>query len=73
MSDLDEFKEYVVHYNYGNSQWGVVIKARDFADAERRLYAIGHGTIGGELVATIPAGMGLFVRLAVWLRNLVRP
>lgn len=55
MSDV-EFKEFCCMYQYAGADWGLEIKALDFADAERRLRAIGaNGVVDGELMAVIPA------------------
>lgn len=69
--DLDGgFKRYVVEYPFGNSRWGFTISARSLEEAEERIKRIGaYGCIKGELVATIPAIGGPFVKLAVRLQN----
>lgn len=68
--EMDACKQYVVSYNHGNSQWSVLIWARDEADCKRRMYAISVGTVDGELVMTIPGAFGPVARVIAWVRNL---
>ena len=64
-------KTFLVSYRYNDAEWNAHIMAEDFADAEARLRQMGAwGKVDGELMATVPASLGLFARLAVWLRNL---
>ena len=69
--DLDDgFKKFVVEYTFGNSQWILLIDARNWEEAEERMRRIGaYGRIKGEHVATIPAIGGPFVKLVVWFQN----
>lgn len=72
---MEPDKWYIVHYTYGNSQWGFKIQGSSFEDAEARLRRAGlYGKIDGEHVMTIPdlPGAGIFVRLITWWRNTVR-
>lgn len=74
MSEIEKWNDYTCSYIFGNSQWGFEVRARSMAEAEARVIAIRRSAIvDGELIAKIPAGVGLGwgVRFAVWLRNLV--
>lgn len=60
---MSEFRTFLVSYNYEGAQWSLEIKARSMADAKARLGRLAFGTVDGELVATVPAVAGPFVRL----------
>lgn len=69
----DNFKDYLVEYQFQGVRWGATIKATSFDEAKARIEAMGaFGRIKGELVATIPGALGPFVWLTVWLRNFFR-
>lgn len=55
-------KRWVIDYEMDGSRWGAEIMADDWQDAERRLRAMGSGTVSGEHIATIPVP-GPFRRL----------
>lgn len=71
--DNTPWPEWVVTYQMDGSKWGVVVVAKDAADASRRLRAIGMtGNVDGELVMTIPAGpgAGILASAICFMRNL---
>ena len=66
----DGFKDFVCSYGYNCKQWCLTIRAESFADAKSRLDAIGAwGKVDGILIAEIPAALGPFVKLTVWMRG----
>ena len=68
------FKDYLVEYQFQGARWGATIKAASFDDAKARIQAMGAwGRIQGELMMTVPAGGGWFVRAFVWFKNWSRP
>lgn len=70
----ETFKPYVCSYRFNGESYGITIPARDFAEAVRRLQAIGaNGTVDGEMVEEVPAipGAGLYVRAKIFLMNLI--
>jgi hypothetical protein len=65
-------KTYCCEYFHDGAWWGINITAYDWADAEVRAKKLSL-QLKGEHYATIPAnipGAGLFVRCAVWFKNL---
>ena len=66
-----QFKMFTCSYRYAGKEWSVDFPATSFADAEARLSALHFGKVDGVLTDTIPAGLGvgIFVRVATWLRN----
>ena len=68
----DEYKEYVCHYRFGDAEWGFIVKARDWQEAEQRIKAMAWGRVDGELKAIIPAvapslAVELYCRIRNWL------
>ena len=49
-----KFKTYLASYSHDGGEWGIELQARDWADAQMRLRAIGRGRIDGELKLKIP-------------------
>jgi hypothetical protein len=66
------FRTYLFSYSHEGARWSLEIQARDPDDARARLNRLAYATYDGELVAKIPAFVGIFARLAVTLRNAVR-
>lgn len=65
------YKTYVCSYTFHGSKWSFDIYARDLAEARLRVAAIGwDGNVDGEVYARIPAAVGFWVPVWVWLRNL---
>lgn len=66
---MSEFRNYLVSYNYEGAQWSLEIQATSMADAKARLGRLAFGAVDGELMATVPAVAGPFVRLLTAARN----
>lgn len=63
-------KPFLCEYPFGGSRWGFTIMAKDHADAEARLKAIGWAVVLGELGMTLPGWVPLpIVKLICWWRN----
>lgn len=59
-----------VSYQLDGQRWAIDLRAKDAADAKRRLAAAAHfGTVDGQLVASLPAGFGPVARAICWVRN----
>lgn len=71
---MSVYKTYLCEYQHDGASWVVEVPALSFKDAERRLHKMPFGKVLGEKVLAIPAaaGGGLLVRLACWLRNLIK-
>lgn len=70
MSD-DGFKTYLFTYRHQGAFWSVEIKASNPEDAKARVRKMAYAVYDGELVAKIPAQLGLVTRVAVALRNML--
>lgn len=70
--DLDDvFSDYLVEYSFGNDVYSLVIPARSWEEAERRIKRIGaFGRVIGSDVTTFPVSLGWYAKLLVWWRNL---
>lgn len=65
-------REFLFTYRYGGAEWGISIFAADAAEAREKIKAVALARYDGELMMTIPAGVGLFgivPSLICWLRN----
>lgn len=73
-NEMSDFKDYCCSYRYDQAEWSLVIRAKSFEDATRRLKTIGAwGTVDGELVTTIPGYVPRFlVDAVVAIRNLFK-
>ena len=71
---MSDYKTYLCEYQHDGASWVVEVPASSFKDAERRLHKMPFGKVLGEKMLAIPAatGGGLLVRLACWLRNLMK-
>lgn len=67
-----EFKTYVFTYSYHGIPYVIEVRAESPAAAKDRLQAAAfYGLYGGELQASIPAGVGSWLpRLICWWKNL---
>ena len=67
-------KTYLFRYNYNGGQYGFEIPADSLDEAWERVGAIRNMPVGydGTLEAKIPAAVGWWVPLYVWVRNLFR-
>lgn len=64
------YKTFCVSYRFAGGEWSFEIKARDWAEAEARLKAIGWARIDGEIVATLPGWLPAWsVALICAVRN----
>jgi len=63
---------YLVSYQLDGSQWNIEIPAKSYEDARRRIEAISHGEIEGEIHGNIPASIGWAAPLITWWRNFRR-
>lgn len=66
---MSEFKEHLFSYHHNGSWWTITIRAPTAEDAKERLAKLPWAKYDGVLIATLPAGMGWFARLAVWAGN----
>ncbi len=65
----NDLRTFLISYQHDGKTWGEEIKARDFEDAEIRLAKLRHAKLDGELMFTIPAELGLFAKIAIYIRN----
>ena len=65
------FQTYLVSYRHDGSEWSLELPASSYDDARQRLDKLVFARVDGELVAKVPASLGPFATLAVWLRNLL--
>ncbi|MBI4724347.1 MAG: hypothetical protein HY765_05020 [Rhodomicrobium sp.] len=56
-------------YRYNNADWVLEIPASSTEEAKERLARIPYATYDGVLIAKLPATLGVFGRLAVFLKN----
>lgn len=68
----NEFKSYLFTYQHDGAEWVFEIQARDEKDAIARKAKIAYARLDGELVAKIPAHVGLFAKAAVTLKNALK-
>jgi hypothetical protein len=57
-------------YTHDGAEWALRIMASSPEDARARIGRLTWARYDGEVVASVPAGLGLFARLAVVVRNL---
>lgn len=71
MANLDnnKFRTYLFSYNYDGCSWGFEIQAESPEDARQRVSRLAFASYDGELVAKIPASLGLPAKAVVALRN----
>jgi hypothetical protein len=69
--DSSEFKNYLCEYQYGDSHWGLEIKATSRSDALARLKAISYGEVKGELYVKIPIKLGVVAKFLTWFKNFI--
>ncbi len=68
----NEFKNYLCEYQYGDSYWGLEIKAASRSDALARLKAISYGEVKGEIYVKIPIKVGVVAKFLTWFRNFIK-
>jgi hypothetical protein len=64
-----KFKTFLVAYRHDGAEWIVELKAASEQDARSRLGKLVYGKITGELIATVPAGLGLIAKTVSAVRN----
>jgi hypothetical protein len=65
------FKTYLFEYFHEGSWWVLEISAPTMDDAQARINKLPHAKPVGEMVAKIPARLGLIARGICWFRYLV--
>ena len=62
-----EIRQFLCRYNFEGKKCAVDMWARDFQDAQRRLWAMQYGTVDDPLRMTVPIGQatGSLVKLFV--------
>lgn len=69
MAVSDTYATHLFSYRLNGKTYTVDIVAKDSAEAKERLKALAWAQYDGELVARVPASIGLLARIAVRLRN----
>ncbi len=64
------YKKFLFTYPFNGKKWCGEVYAQSWEEAGAKMKAMGWGKIDGEHVASIPASVGSWVPLLVWLRNL---
>jgi hypothetical protein len=59
-------------YRYDNARWTIEIFASSEQEARERLARIPYATYDGVVLAKLPATLGVFGKIAVYLKNAVR-
>jgi hypothetical protein len=59
-------------YRYDNARWTIEIPASSEQEAKERVARIHYATYDGVVVAKLPATLGAFGKITVWLRNAVQ-
>ena len=70
MNDM-RYKKFFFTYPFNGKKWCGEVYAQTWEEAEAKIRAMDWGKIDGEHVASIPASVGSWVPLLVWLRNLL--
>jgi hypothetical protein len=68
---VENSKTYLFKYFHEGSEWMLELKASSQEDAQARLNKLSWAKPMGELIAKVPAGMGLFARVACSIRNAI--
>jgi hypothetical protein len=71
MADVETYATHLFSYRYKGRPYTVDIVAKDAAEAKERLKALAWAEYDGELVARLPASLGIPARIAVRLRNVI--
>lgn len=72
MAVADKHATHLFSYRFDGKSYTVDIIAKDAAEAKERLKALTWARYDGELVARIPAGIGIAAPFLVALRNATR-
>lgn len=65
-------KEFLCSYHHDGAEWSVNIHAYDWKDAEERCKKLGWLRLDGEVVAKVPARLGLLAKFGCWIGNVFR-
>jgi hypothetical protein len=65
----NSFKVFLFKYFHDGRWWMVEIPASSLDDAQARINKLPHAQVMGEMVAKIPASVGIIARCLCWLRN----
>ena len=66
---VSKMQTHLFSYRHDGKHWELGIKAENADDARRRIAALTYASYDGILVVKIPAVLGPFSLLAVWIRN----
>lgn len=64
-------KTFLFTYNHDGAQWNLEIQATSVEDAKARIGKIAYATYDGELIARIPAQVGMGAKAAVAIQNTI--
>ena len=56
-------RAFLVNYQHGGQRYALELHATDAEDAKLRLNSLLYGQVCGEVVAKVPAPLGLFAKL----------
>lgn len=62
-------KTFLMTYQHEGAEWVFEIKAKDIRDANARRAKLAYARLDGELIARVPSSMGIFARIATFLKN----
>jgi len=66
----DRFRPYLFSYGHDGARWQFEIMATSPDDARARVSKLAYASYDGELIAKLPARLGLVARMLVGARNL---
>lgn len=69
---IEEYKKFLVSYQFDGAQWNIEIPAQNLQEAESRLYNLRFGKVDGEILTILPASMGTVAKIATSLRNFLQ-
>ena len=65
-----QLRPYVFSYGHDGARWSIEIMAASPEDARARISKLAYASYDGELIAKLPARLGLVARVLVGVRNL---
>lgn len=69
MRNFKKTRPFLFSYHHDGAKWAVTLHAYDWEDAEARAKKLGNLRLDGELMATIPAQVGIIAKLTCAIRN----
>jgi len=69
-SNDSEQKYYLCDYRYEGETWCIEIPAESWEDAKARLKRMAYAEVVGEIKATFPVQLGVWVKVLIWLKKL---